>query len=401
MIERLIPQAAERLRPGGHLLMEISPMIHDAVRTLLEADGRFELGPTIKDLARLPRVVQARKGQPADRGPHRIVLARDACAAQLSIFKAHCACLLGIGRRPAEAANDTCPLQIPSRVQPLLYGLKICADSAASENINCLVIVERNLSAVHGLIGSLSGKVVAPMIRHKNLRWFLVLSLLSAAVWSAGISLGIAQWLGEPAAASVALAAPKVRRRRQCLGVDLLGPGAVHDGAGTGAVLLRAGAQEKRAERHDAVRLSDVPDDGPLGPVRLFAGLRRRRRLDRRRPLPVHARRRRRVDQQRRPTLPLFPGLTIPVMTHMLFQGMFFIITPALICGAFAERMKFSTMVVFMILWGTLIYCPLAHWIWGGGLLAYGSPHAESFRPAGPWTLPAERWSTSVPACRP
>ena len=58
VIESLIPQAAERLRPGGHLLMEISPMIHDAVRKLLEADGRFELGPTIKDLARLPRVVQ-------------------------------------------------------------------------------------------------------------------------------------------------------------------------------------------------------------------------------------------------------------------------------------------------------------------------------------------------------
>ncbi len=59
VIERLIPQAAERLRPGGHLLMEVSPMIHDAVRELLDSDGRFELGPTIKDLARLPRVVQA------------------------------------------------------------------------------------------------------------------------------------------------------------------------------------------------------------------------------------------------------------------------------------------------------------------------------------------------------
>src|SRR5262249_54455411 len=66
----------------------------------------------------------------------------------------------------------------------------------------------------------------------------------------------------------------------------------------------------------------------------------------------------------------------IPRFTHMLFQGMFFIITPALICGAFAERMKFSTMVVFMILWGTLVYCPLAHMVWDGGLLAYGSPHA-------------------------
>ena len=61
VIERLIAQSAERLRPGGHLLMEISPTIHDAVRTLLESDDRFELGPTIKDLARLPRVVQARR----------------------------------------------------------------------------------------------------------------------------------------------------------------------------------------------------------------------------------------------------------------------------------------------------------------------------------------------------
>lgn len=58
---------------------------------------------------------------------------------------------------------------------------------------------------------------------------------------------------------------------------------------------------------------------------------------------------------------------TIPEALFMVFQGMFFIITPALICGAFAERMKFSTMCVFMVLWGTLIYCPLAHWVWGGG----------------------------------
>jgi Amt family ammonium transporter len=61
----------------------------------------------------------------------------------------------------------------------------------------------------------------------------------------------------------------------------------------------------------------------------------------------------------------------IPRLTHMLFQGMFFIITPALICGAFAERMKFSTMVVFMILWGTIVYCPLCHWVWDSGILAY------------------------------
>ncbi|NLF06949.1 MAG: peptide chain release factor N(5)-glutamine methyltransferase [Pirellulaceae bacterium] len=60
VIERLIPQAAEHLRAGGHLLIEIGPAIHDAVCGIIECDGRFELGSTIKDLARLPRVVRAR-----------------------------------------------------------------------------------------------------------------------------------------------------------------------------------------------------------------------------------------------------------------------------------------------------------------------------------------------------
>lgn len=68
---------------------------------------------------------------------------------------------------------------------------------------------------------------------------------------------------------------------------------------------------------------------------------------------------------------------SIPRLTHMLFQGMFFIITPALIVGAFAERMKFSTMVVFMVLWGTLVYCPLCHWVWDGGILCDGNPTFE------------------------
>ncbi len=74
------------------------------------------------------------------------------------------------------------------------------------------------------------------------------------------------------------------------------------------------------------------------------------------------------------PVTPMYAADTatqIPLLTHMLFQGMFFIITPALICGAFAERMKFRTMVVFMFLWGTLIYCPLCHWVWDGGILAF------------------------------
>jgi len=50
----------------------------------------------------------------------------------------------------------------------------------------------------------------------------------------------------------------------------------------------------------------------------------------------------------------------------IVFQGMFFIITPALICGAFAERMKFTSMAVFCALWGLFVYCPIAHWVWSG-----------------------------------
>jgi ammonium transporter, Amt family len=61
---------------------------------------------------------------------------------------------------------------------------------------------------------------------------------------------------------------------------------------------------------------------------------------------------------------------TIPHETFMVYQLMFAIITPALMTGAFAERMKFSAMLVFMILWSTFVYFPLAHMVWGdGGLL--------------------------------
>ena len=61
---------------------------------------------------------------------------------------------------------------------------------------------------------------------------------------------------------------------------------------------------------------------------------------------------------------------TIPEQTYMIYQLMFAIITPALITGAFAERMKFSGMAVFLSLWSILIYCPMAHMVWGiGGLL--------------------------------
>jgi Amt family ammonium transporter len=61
---------------------------------------------------------------------------------------------------------------------------------------------------------------------------------------------------------------------------------------------------------------------------------------------------------------------TIPAQTFMVYQLMFAIITPGLIAGAFAERMKFSAMLVFMVLWSILVYDPMAHMVWGkGGLL--------------------------------
>jgi Amt family ammonium transporter len=61
---------------------------------------------------------------------------------------------------------------------------------------------------------------------------------------------------------------------------------------------------------------------------------------------------------------------TIPLQTFMVYQLMFAIITPALITGAFAERMKFSAMLVFMVLWAIAVYSPMAHMVWGvGGLL--------------------------------
>ncbi len=58
---------------------------------------------------------------------------------------------------------------------------------------------------------------------------------------------------------------------------------------------------------------------------------------------------------------------TIPHLAYMIFQGMFAAFTPALITGAFAERMKFKTFLLFGLLWATFVYDPLAHWVWGKG----------------------------------
>jgi Amt family ammonium transporter len=60
-------------------------------------------------------------------------------------------------------------------------------------------------------------------------------------------------------------------------------------------------------------------------------------------------------------------GTTIPHVAFMIFQCMFAIITPALITGAFAERLKFTAFLLFTLLWATLVYNPLCHWVWGAG----------------------------------
>ena len=63
------------------------------------------------------------------------------------------------------------------------------------------------------------------------------------------------------------------------------------------------------------------------------------------------------------------PGQDIPELLFMLFQGMFAVITPALLAGAVAERVKFRAFGAFVVLWVTFVYCPIAHWVWGGGWL--------------------------------
>lgn len=62
-------------------------------------------------------------------------------------------------------------------------------------------------------------------------------------------------------------------------------------------------------------------------------------------------------------------GATIPFLTFFSYQQMFAIITPALITGAFADRVNFKSYLIFLVAWSLLIYVPLAHWVWGGGFL--------------------------------
>ncbi len=66
----------------------------------------------------------------------------------------------------------------------------------------------------------------------------------------------------------------------------------------------------------------------------------------------------------------IFSAYPIPDTVFLMFQLMFAIITPALIAGAVAERMKFTAWVVFIVIWSIVVYSPMAHWVWGGGFIA-------------------------------
>ncbi len=77
----------------------------------------------------------------------------------------------------------------------------------------------------------------------------------------------------------------------------------------------------------------------------------------------------------------VWEGTTIPAPLFMIFQGMFAIITPALMIGAFAERMKFSAICLFMSAWLLVVYAPVCHWVWGGseGFFGLGGDGALDF----------------------
>ena len=96
------------------------------------------------------------------------------------------------------------------------------------------------------------------------------------------------------------------------------------------------------------------------------------------------------------------PATHIPLLAHFGYQEMFAIITPALITGAFADRVNFKAYLWFLVIWSILIYIPFCHWIWGGGFLdSWGeawpilreASSSTSARASPPW--PRSSWSAS------
>ena len=121
---------------------------------------------------------------------------------------------------------------------------------------------------------------------------------------------------------------------------------------------------QERAHDHDAELRLDGHDDGAVVAVRLLALLQRRRGRHLRQLRPgVPARRDAVVDRSRR--------RTIPLIVFIAYQMMFAIITPALITGAFANRVTFKAYLIFLVVWLLFVYFPFVHMVWGGGLLAH------------------------------
>jgi ammonium transporter, Amt family len=212
----------------------------------------------------------------------------------------------------------------------------------------------------------------------RSLRGFLVMVLISAAAWSAWVSIGAAEAPGESATRSSPETAPKFDSGDNAW--MLISSALVLMMAAPGLALFYCGLVRRKnvlSVMMQCVFLMCLLTViwGLYGYSAVFGGKGPWLGDD----TYLCMRNVEAVWKDGQSVIPLFPGTTIPTLTHMLYQGMFFIITPALICGAFAERMKFSAMVVFSAVWSTLIYLPLAHWIWGGGFLTYGSVHAASF----------------------
>ena len=137
-------------------------------------------------------------------------------------------------------------------------------------------------------------------------------------------------------------------------------------------VLWRHGAAEERARHHHAQLHRHRARERPVDTVRLLAGLRPGRQgiigsLSWAGLQGVGA----------APNADY--AATVPHMAFMVYQMMFAVITPALISGAFAERMKFSAYLVFALAWTTLVYDPVAHWVWGRGRMDE-APRRARFR---------------------
>ena len=100
-----------------------------------------------------------------------------------------------------------------------------------------------------------------------------------------------------------------------------------------------------------------------------------------------------------------FYATTVPHLAFMVFQAMFAVISVALITGAVVERIKFSSLLVFAGLWLTVVYCPIAHWVWGNGgwlnklgaLLRRGGCRSHQCRHVGPGTGAASGTASRLP----